>query len=212
MHVRRPAGRRGADRRHRPRTRTAPPRARQGGAPIVVVDDEDIVEVVDGETSGELADVVVDVSGSPQAVLASVDCLRLQGTLVLAGLSGSTTTTPMLLDRIVWKELRIQAPSPPTAMPSWPHCAWSSRRASPSRTWSHTFPLEETVRCIEAIEGLHGPLPNEGGDQAVMQSAQRFIDDVRAVHHCEPDLPARWQAIEPLLRQLLQEPELHTAA
>ena len=72
-----------------------------GADRVVVVDDEDIVEVVDEETSGELADVVVDVSGSPQAVLTSVDCLRPQGTLVLAGLSGSTTTTPMLLDRIV---------------------------------------------------------------------------------------------------------------
>jgi hypothetical protein len=26
---------------------------------------------------------------------------------------------------------------------------------------SHTFPLEETIRCIEAIEGLHGALPTK---------------------------------------------------
>ena len=46
----------------------------------------------------------------------------------------------------------------------------------------------------------------------MIPSAQRFIDDVRAVHRDEPDLPARWQAIEPLLRQLLREPDLHAAS
>lgn len=46
----------------------------------------------------------------------------------------------------------------------------------------------------------------------MIPSAQRFIDDVRAVHRDEPELPAWWQAIEPLLRRLLQDPDLHTAA
>jgi predicted metal-dependent enzyme (double-stranded beta helix superfamily) len=46
----------------------------------------------------------------------------------------------------------------------------------------------------------------------VIPSALRFIDAVRDVHRGEPDLPARWKAVEPLLRQLLQEPELHAAS
>ena len=133
-----------------------------GADRVVVVDEEDIVEVVGEETSGELADVVVDVSGSPQAVLASVDCLRPQGTLVLAGLSGSTTTTPMLLDRIVWKELRIQGAFTADSDAVVATLRLVEATGFPVQDMvSHTFPLEETARCIEAIEGLHGPLPTK---------------------------------------------------
>jgi len=137
--------------------------AREWGADRVVnIDDEDIVDVVREETGGELADVVVDVSGSPQAVNASVECLRPQGTLVLAGLTGSTTTTPMLLDRLVWKELRVQGAFTADSDAIVATLRLIEATGFPVEDMvSHTFPLEDTARCIEAIEGLHGPLPTK---------------------------------------------------
>ena len=60
-----------------------------------------VAQVVREETGGAMADVGVDVSGSPKAIQTSVDCLRRQGTMVLAGLTGDSTPTPMLMDRFV---------------------------------------------------------------------------------------------------------------
>ena len=40
------------------------------------VEEEDVVEVIRKETNGEMCDVVVDVSGNPNAILKSVDCLH----------------------------------------------------------------------------------------------------------------------------------------
>lgn len=129
--------------------------ARAWGADRVVdVEEEDVVDVVREETGGELADVVVDVSGSPRAVVASVECLRPQGTLVLGGLTGSATETAMKLDRLVWKELRVQG-----AFTADSDAIVSTMRLVEATGFpvedmvSHTFPLDETERCIVAVGG-----------------------------------------------------------
>src|SRR6476646_7517087 len=72
------------------------------------VEEEDVVEVLRKETHGERCDVVVDVSGNPNAILKSVDCLHRQSTMVLGGLTGDTTVTPMLMDKLVWNEIKLQ--------------------------------------------------------------------------------------------------------
>ena len=65
-----------------------------------------MVEVVARETAGAMVDVVVDVSGSTQAIKTSVECVRRQGTMVLAGLTGDSTVTRMMMDKLVWGEIR----------------------------------------------------------------------------------------------------------
>ena len=60
------------------------------------------------ETNGEMCDVVVDVSGNPNAILKSVDCLHRQSTMVLGGLTGDSTVTPMLMDKLVWNEIPVR--------------------------------------------------------------------------------------------------------
>ncbi len=72
------------------------------------VQQEDPVQRVREITGGQMADIVIDVTGSPQAIVKSVDMVRKQGTLVLAGLTGASTETPMLLDRIVMNEIKVQ--------------------------------------------------------------------------------------------------------
>ena len=72
-----------------------------------VADAEDVVEAVADETGGAMADVVVDVSGSPAALASSVAAVRKRGTLVLAGLVGTGREVPLEIDSLVWKEIRV---------------------------------------------------------------------------------------------------------
>ncbi len=134
---------------------------RWGADRLVDVGREQVVDVVREETGGAMADVVVDVSGSPEAVAASVECLRPQGTLVLAGLTGSGTATPMVLDRLVWKELRVQGAFTADSDAVASTLALVEATGFPVEDMvSHTFSLDETARCIEAVES-GDPLPTK---------------------------------------------------
>ena len=61
---------------------------RFGAHRTINVEKENVLDVLREETDGAMADVVVDVSGSPQAIRTSVQCVREQGTMVLGGLTG----------------------------------------------------------------------------------------------------------------------------
>lgn len=127
---------------------------RFGAHRTIDVEKENVVEVVRQETGGEMADVVVDVSGNPKAIQASVDCLRRQGTMVLAGLTGDSTVTPMLMDKLVWKEVRLQGAF--TADNDAVEAAMRLLEATKfpvEEMVSHVFPLEETERSIRAVGG-----------------------------------------------------------
>ncbi|MFQ5849838.1 MAG: zinc-binding dehydrogenase [Candidatus Binatia bacterium] len=127
---------------------------RFGAHRTINVEEEDVVEVVRGETDGAMADVVVDVSGSPQAIKTSIECVRRQGTVVLAGLTGDSTVTPMLMDKLVWGEIRVQG-----AYTGDNDAVDASIRLLEATQFpvqemvSHVFPLEETERCIQAVGG-----------------------------------------------------------
>ncbi|HXG53327.1 MAG TPA: zinc-binding dehydrogenase [candidate division Zixibacteria bacterium] len=129
--------------------------ARRFGAHRTIdAETENVVEVVRAETGGELCDVAIDVSGSPAAIRTSLECLRRQGTLVLAGLTGDATETPLLLDRIVWNEIRVQGCF--TADNDATEAALrvlEETKFPVQEMVSHVFPLEETERCIRAVGG-----------------------------------------------------------
>ena len=68
-----------------------------GAHHVVDVTGEDPIEVVSGLTGGEMADVVIDVTGSPQgALFAALDLVRQGGTIVLAGHVRDDTGSPFL--------------------------------------------------------------------------------------------------------------------
>lgn len=127
---------------------------RFGAHRAVNVEQENLIDVIREETGGAMCDVVVDVSGSPKAIQASIDCVRRQGTVVVAGLTGDTTVTPLLIDKIVWGDVRLQG------------CYTGDNDAVDAtlrllevtkfpvqEMVSHVFPLEETERCIQAVGG-----------------------------------------------------------
>lgn len=127
---------------------------RFGAHRTINVEKEHVVEVVRKETGGAMADVVVDVSGSPKAIQTSVECVRRQGTMVLAGLTGDSTITPMSMDKLVWGEIRLQGAF--TADNDATEAAMrliESTKFPVEEMVSHTFPLEETERCIRAVGG-----------------------------------------------------------
>lgn len=125
-----------------------------GAHRTVNIEEEDVVEVVRDETHGDMVDVVVDVSGSPKAIQTSVECLRRQGTLVLAGLTGDATVTPLLMDKIVWNELRIQGCYTADNDATEASLRLIEETKFPVQEMvSHVFPLEQTERCIKAVGG-----------------------------------------------------------
>jgi alcohol dehydrogenase len=127
---------------------------RFGAHRTINVEKENVVDVVRAETDGAMADVVVDVSGSPKAIQTSVECVRRQGTMVLAGLTGDSTATPMLMDKIVWSEIRLQG-----AFTAGNDAVEATMRLLEATKFpveemvSHVFALEETERCIRAVGG-----------------------------------------------------------
>ncbi|MBI3076860.1 MAG: alcohol dehydrogenase catalytic domain-containing protein [Deltaproteobacteria bacterium] len=127
---------------------------RFGAHRTINVEEENLVEGVKEETGGAMADVVVDVSGSPQAIRTSIECLRRQGTLVLAGLTGDSTVTPMLMDKFVWGEIRLQGAyvTDNDAVEATMRLIESTRFPVQEMV-SHIFPLEEAERCIQAVGG-----------------------------------------------------------
>jgi len=125
-----------------------------GAHRTIDVDKENVVEVIRRETHGDMADVVIDVSGNPQAMITSLACVRRQGSLVLAGLTGDTTVTPLPMDKIVWGEIRIQG-----CYTADNDAAEATLRLLEDTKFpvqemvSHVFPLEQTERCIKAVGG-----------------------------------------------------------
>lgn len=127
---------------------------RWGAHRTINVEEENVVDVIREETNGAMADVVVDVSGNPKAIVASIDCLRRQGTMVLGGLTGDNTITPLHMDKLVWGEIKLQGcfTGDNDAVEATMRLIEATRFPVQEMV-SHVFPLEETERCIQAVGG-----------------------------------------------------------
>ncbi len=125
-----------------------------GADHTVNVEEQDPVAFVRELTNGEMADVVVDVSGSPKALAASLELAREQGTVICAGLTGKETVTPLLFDQVVWKELRLQGVFTKGADAVADSIALIESRKYPlEQMLTHTFPLDQAERAVRAIGG-----------------------------------------------------------
>lgn len=131
-----------------------------GAQRIIEVDNEDVVDVIAGETGGAMADVVVDVSGNADAFAASVASVRPRGTLVLGGLTGGNRQVPVEIDALVWNEIRLQGAFTAGSTALDATMALIEATGFPVEDMiSHTFGLDETEHCIHAVgrdvEGLY---------------------------------------------------------
>ncbi len=135
--------------------------ARELGAHHTInVEELDPVAEVTRLTQGAMADVVVEVSGSPKGVNAAISMARKQGTVVLAGLTGATTLTSIPVDVLVYREVRLQgAFSKGTEAVRAAISLVESERYPFARLVTHRFPLaraEEALRCVaREVEGVN---------------------------------------------------------
>jgi threonine dehydrogenase-like Zn-dependent dehydrogenase len=131
--------------------------ARELGAHHTLVADEvDVVAEVARLTDGKLADVVLDVTGSPAAIATSVEVVRTLGTVVLAGLTGKDAVTSLKIDRLVWNEIRLQGvyvKGEAAYAKALDFIARSGDRYPIDRIVSHLYPLDEAEAAILAAGG-----------------------------------------------------------
>jgi alcohol dehydrogenase len=143
---------------------------RRLGADLAVCsDEEDPIAALSSATGGAMAELVMDVSGHPSVAALAIDLARVGGAVVLPGLYGSSTQVPLVLDRAIFKELKLL-------------CAFSQDFASVEAAIklargerypiiemiSHRFPLE---RAEEAVRLVGGELPGEPPLKVVIDPA-----------------------------------------
>lgn len=125
-----------------------------GAHHTINVEKEDAVAVVAEITRGQMADIVIDVTGSPQALQKSLDLVRPKGTILAAGLTGSETQTPLLVDKIVHKEIRFQGARSKGAVAVLSAIKLVESRKYPwERVVSHRYPLEKAEEALQAVGG-----------------------------------------------------------
>jgi alcohol dehydrogenase len=127
-----------------------------GAHHTIVADETDVVAEVTRLTDGQLADVVLDVTGSPLAIAASIELVRTLGTLVLAGLTGKDAVTSVKIDRLVWNEIRLQGvyvKGEAAYQKAIEFIERAGDRYPLDRIVSHRYPLEEAEAAILAAAG-----------------------------------------------------------
>ncbi len=78
------------------------------GADICInADKDDVEEVIRNITNGNMADILMDVTGNANAAKRSHKLVRKNGTVVLPGLYGSEQEIPIILDEIIRKEVKV---------------------------------------------------------------------------------------------------------
>jgi alcohol dehydrogenase len=135
--------------------------AQEFGADYTInVEENDVIEQVKEITGGKMADVVVDVTGSPRAIVKSIDLVRAQGTVLCAGLAGSATEVPIITNKIVTKEIRFQG-----ALSKGTEAVLAAIRLAETQKFplekmvTHIFPLSEVEQALRVagseVAGAH---------------------------------------------------------
>ena len=129
--------------------------AKELGADYTInVEKEEVVKRVREITNGNMADVVVDVAGSPNATLTSIDLVKTQGTIVLPTVVGSEVPTPLITDKIVHRDIRIagQFTSDARTMGKAIKIVESGKYPI-EKIVSHTFTLDEAEKGVQTAGG-----------------------------------------------------------
>lgn len=119
---------------------------------IINASREDVVSTVDQLTRGRWADLVIEASGSPQAVAQAIEVIKKRGRITAIGLTGDRPV-PLPWDQAMLKvaDLHFNFSSS--------HDAWrrvialmESGRIDPGFVVSHEFPLDEWEKAFDLVE------------------------------------------------------------
>jgi alcohol dehydrogenase len=129
--------------------------ARRFGAHHVVdVEKEDLATVVRELTGGRMADVAIDVTGSAGGAKMLLDLVKQQGRIILPGLYGATKEIPMVLDKIVTKELTVLGVFSQDLTSVLPAIAIAEGKKYPLEEMiTHRFPIEQAERAVQLAGG-----------------------------------------------------------
>ncbi|NWF56057.1 MAG: alcohol dehydrogenase catalytic domain-containing protein [Syntrophaceae bacterium] len=129
--------------------------AREFGATHCLdAEDRDPVEEVREITKGTMADVVIDVTGHPEGAVKALDLVRKGGTILLPGIYGAGKSIPLVLDQLVFKEVKIQGVLSQNIQSVLPAIALAEARKYPIEMMvTHRFPLEEAERAVRLVAG-----------------------------------------------------------
>jgi len=81
--------------------------SRLGADMVINAEESDPIKAVFDETGGDMADLVMDVTGHPSGASMALALAGTGATVVLPGLYGPDTQVPLLLDKAVLKELKL---------------------------------------------------------------------------------------------------------
>lgn len=133
--------------------------AREFGATCCCnIDKEDPLQVVSDITGGTMADVVMEVSGRPQGLVTSFDLVGRGGTIVMPGLYGMDTEIPLMMDKVIYKEVRLLGAFSHNMTSVIPAIKLvESKKYALEKMVTHRFPLEEAEKAVRVagreIEG-----------------------------------------------------------
>lgn len=125
------------------------------GADIVInADQEDPVERVSKETLGNMANLVMDVTGHPSGAKTAVSLAGSGATIVLPGLYGGEKEIPLLLDRIVFNEITLKGVFSHDFKAVKPAIKMAARGRYPfGDLVSHRLPLDKAEYALGLVAG-----------------------------------------------------------
>lgn len=112
------------------------------------------IEAVREITKGEMADLVMDVTGNPRGAITALDLVKKKGTVVLPGLYGMDKEIPLILDKIVFKEVRLQGVFSHDFRSVLPAIQLAESGKYPlEKMVTHRFSLEEAEKAVRVAGG-----------------------------------------------------------
>jgi threonine dehydrogenase-like Zn-dependent dehydrogenase len=101
-----------------------------------------------------MAQVVMDVTGSPAGARLAVDLAGLGAAVILPGLYGAGVETPLALDQVVFKEIRLQGVFSHDFDAVEPAIKIAAGGKYPlADLISHRFPLEQALQALKLVGG-----------------------------------------------------------
>lgn len=125
-----------------------------GADETIDVERDDPVQKVREITKGRMADLVMDVTGNPKGAITAIDLVKKKGTVILPGLYGMDREIPLVLDKIVYKEVRVQGAFSHDFRSVLPAIRLAESGRYPlEKMVTHRFALEEAEKAVRVAGG-----------------------------------------------------------
>lgn len=125
------------------------------------IENEDPVEFVKEITGGKMANIVMDVTGRPKGLTTSIDLVGKRGTIVMPGLYGLNTPVPLMIDRVIFKEVTLLGVFTHDITGVIPAIKLAESRKYPfEKLVTHRYPLDQGETAVKvAAREVEGENP-----------------------------------------------------